>query len=436
MRRFRLMNYKERGLRCIPTGQTKGGTCDRPQVTLFKEFYAIQRIPHGSTNSQPGRERMPGMDASAGTEIFAGNPQSGYSAADLAVRFGGELRGCEDRRITGAQSIQKAGPQDITFAADEQNLQLLKKTLAAAALVSRDLAGKVERPENDLTLIVVSDPFQTFIEVLREFRPMRAAEPVSISAQAWVHPSVQFGEGCQIHPGVSIGAETQIGARCTLHPGVVIGPNCKLGDDCEIYPNAVLYAGVQVGSRVIIHANAVLGADGFGYRFREGRFHKIPHLGWVSIEDDVEIGAGTTIDRGMIGATVIGEGTKLDNLVMIGHNCELGKHNAFASQVGLAGSVTTGDYVRCAGQVGIADHVHLGTAAVFGAKAGIHKDMEGGKSYLGAPATEEQDQMRILMAVRKVPDLRAQMRQLEKQLAQLQEQVAGLQQSSSVPSEG
>jgi len=206
-----------------------------------------------------------------------------------------------------------------------------------------------------------------------------------------------------------------------------------LGDDCLIYPNVVLYAGVQIRSRVIIHANAVIGADGFGYRFREGRYQKIPHLGWVSIEDDVEIGAATTIDRGMIGATVIGEGTKLDNLVMIGHNCELGKHNAFASQVGLAGSVTTGDYVRCAGQVGIADHVHLGTAAVFGAKAGIHKDMEAGKTYLGAPATEEQDQMRILMSLRKVPELRAHFRQLEKQVADLQQQLIRLQHPEAGP---
>lgn len=359
----------------------------------------------------------------------------GYSATDLANRFGGVIRGGNDRRITGVQSIQKAGPHDLTFATDERNLKLLKKTLAAAALVSPEQVGGLDQLNQDLTLIVVSDPFETFIEVLREFRPSPSADQVDISSEAWVHPTAEFGEGCQVHPGVSVAAGVKIGARCVLHPGVVIGAGCKLGDDCVLYPNAVLYAGVQVGSRVIVHANAVIGADGFGYRFREGKFHKIPHLGWVEIQDDVEIGAATTIDRGMIGPTVIGEGTKLDNLVMIGHNCELGKHNAFASQVGLAGSVTTGDYVRCAGQVGIADHVHLGTAAVFGAKAGIHKDMEAGKTYLGAPATEEQDQMRILMSLRKVPELRAQFRQLEKQVVDLQQQLIRLQ-HLTVPSSG
>lgn len=360
------------------------------------------------------------------TSVIAGGVGE-YSVADLAHRFGGEIRGRNDRKITGAQSIQKAGPHDLTFAADDKNLKLLKKTLAAAALVSPEQANGLENLSEGLSLIVVSDPFETFIEVLREFRPAHSQDQVDISPNAWIHPTVQFGEGCHVHPGVSIGAGAQIGSRCTIHPGVVIGASCRLGDDCQIYPNAVLYAGVQVGSRVIIHANAVIGADGFGYRFKDGRFHKIPHLGWVSIEDDVEIGAATTVDRGMIGPTVIGEGTKLDNLVMIGHNCELGKHNAFASQVGLAGSVTTGDYVRCAGQVGIADHVHLGTAAVFGAKAGIHKDMEAGKTYLGAPATEEQDQMRIMMSLRKVPELRAQFRLLEKQIADLQQQMILLQ---------
>lgn len=376
----------------------------------------------------PATERIPGMETSATKQEIGG-----YSAADLAHRFGGEVRGPNSRRITGAQSIQKAGPNDLTFASDVKNLQLLKKTLAAAALVSPDQAQGIDVLNQDLTLIVVSDPFETFIEVLREFRPEHSPDRVDISPNAWIHPTVRYGEGCQIHPGVSIGAGVQIGNRCIIHPGVVIGAGCKLGDDCQLYPNAVLYAGVQIGSRVIVHANAVIGADGFGYRFKDGQFHKIPHLGWVEICDDVEVGAATTIDRGMIGATVIGEGTKLDNLVMIGHNCELGKHNAFASQVGLAGSVTTGDYVRCAGQVGIADHVHLGTAAVFGAKAGIHKDMEAGKTYLGAPATEEQDQMRIMMSLRKVPELRAQFRQLEKQVADLQQQLIRLQHPETGP---
>jgi UDP-3-O-[3-hydroxymyristoyl] glucosamine N-acyltransferase len=200
---------------------------------------------------------------------------------------------------------------------------------------------------------------------------------------------------------------------------VYVGRDCQIGDDCVLYANAVLYHDVRLGKRVIIHAGAVLGADGFGYRFRNGRYEKIPQLGWVEIEDDCEIGACTTIDRGMIGATVIGEGSKLDNLVMIGHNCELGKHNAFASQVGLAGSVTTGEYVRCAGQVGVADHVHLGRGSTLGAKAGVHKDIPEGDTQIGYPARPEHEQLRIVMATGKVPEMRKQIRALEARLEEL-----------------
>ncbi|MFO1023423.1 MAG: UDP-3-O-(3-hydroxymyristoyl)glucosamine N-acyltransferase, partial [Planctomycetales bacterium] len=249
---------------------------------------------------------------------------------------------------------------------------------------------------------------------------------VGLSPQATIHPSATFGVNCHVFPGAYIAANVSLGRDCVVHPGAVISENCRIGDGCRIHPNAVLYPNVILGSRVILHANAVLGADGFGYRFRNGAFQKIPQLGWVVVEDDVEIGAAATIDRGMIGPTVIGQGTKIDNLVMIGHNCEIGKHNAFASQVGFAGSVTTGDYVRCAGQVGVADHVHLGTGCSLGAKAGIHKDMEGGKAYLGIPAVEEREQIKLVMSMKKIPELRRQMKDLEDQVQQLQEQLKAL----------
>jgi UDP-3-O-[3-hydroxymyristoyl] glucosamine N-acyltransferase len=263
-----------------------------------------------------------------------------------------------------------------------------------------------------------------FIDTLQLTRPQRARAKIGVSPLAVIAASAVIGPDCNIHPGAYIGEDAVIGAGCDIYPGVVISADCRLGDHCTVYPNAVLYPQIVVGNRVIIHASAVLGADGFGYRFQQGRYSKIPQLGNVEIHDDVEIGACTTIDRAMIGSTTIGEGTKLDNLVMIGHNCELGKHNAFASQVGFAGSVTTGDYVVCAGQVGIADHVHIGDKAVLGAKSGVHKDMEGGKTYLGAPATEEQDQFRILMALRKLPELRKQLRDLESQVADLTKRLA------------
>ena len=174
-----------------------------------------------------------------------------------------------------------------------------------------------------------------------------------------------------------------------------------------------------VGNRVILHAGAVIGADGFGYRTVNGRHERIPHFGTVRIEDDVEVGANTTIDRAMVDETVIGQGTKLDNLVMIGHNCEIGRHNLIVSQVGFAGSVTTGDYVVCAGQVGIADHVHLGSRWVLGAKAGVHKDVPDGERHVGVPAVPEVECMRVVMALQKLPEMRQQFRKLERQVAEL-----------------
>jgi UDP-3-O-[3-hydroxymyristoyl] glucosamine N-acyltransferase len=172
-----------------------------------------------------------------------------------------------------------------------------------------------------------------------------------------------------------------------------------------------------VGNNVIIHSGAVIGADGFGYRFANGRFEKIPQLGSVQIQDDVEIGACATIDRGAIGPTIIGSGTKIDNLVMIGHNCEIGRHNVFASQVGIAGSSATGDYVRLGGQAGVCDHVRLNTGCSVGAKGGVTKDIPSGETWIGIPATPEADQKRLLVAIKRIPAMREQIDELEKQIS-------------------
>jgi UDP-3-O-[3-hydroxymyristoyl] glucosamine N-acyltransferase len=275
-------------------------------------------------------------------------------------------------------------------------------------------------------LLVVDDPLEAFIAIQRQFRPQPARPQIGVAAGAHVDQTATIGRETNVYAGAFVDAGAVIGARCDIYPGVFVGRNCRIGDECVLYPNVVLYPDVVLHHRVIIHAAAVLGADGFGYRFRDGRFIKIPQLGWVEVHADCEIGAGTTIDRGMIGPTVIGAGTKLDDQVMIGHNCELGRHNAFASQVGLAGSVTTGDYVRCAGQVGIADHVHLGQGCTLGAKAGVHKDIPAGETHIGYPARPEQEQLRIVMATGKVPDMRRQIRELESRVETLTRQIERL----------
>lgn len=346
----------------------------------------------------------------------------------LARQLNGDVVGDREREITNAKALQKATSDDATFVADDQNLRKLGKCLAGVVLVDAErlVAAQQLMSLSNATFIVVADPLKAFIETMKHFRPQRARPAVGISPHAHVDPSAKIGADTNIHPGAVVGPDVVIGTGCDIHPGVVIGAGCQIGDQTTIHPHAVLYPETTVGNRVLIHANAVIGADGFGYRFEQGRFVKIPQLGSVRIDDDVEIGACTTIDRGMVGPTIIGEGTKLDNLVMIAHNCELGKHNAFVSQVGLAGSVTTGDYVRCAGQVGIADHVHLGTGCTLAAKAGVHKDIPEGQTYVGVPAGPIDEQFKVVMAVQKTPEMRTQIRQLERQVAELTKQLTEL----------
>jgi UDP-3-O-[3-hydroxymyristoyl] glucosamine N-acyltransferase len=338
---------------------------------------------------------------------------------ELALRLGGEVRGNAELEIRGAAALTKAGPHDISFAGDEKHLRQLAGSQAGACIVSRKYCESNQLAAVQQALLFVDDPQDGFIAVLREFRGETGRPSIGVSPTAVISPGVEIGPDCNIYPGVYVGENVTIGARCDLYPGVYVGRNCRIGDDCSLHPNAVLYHDVRLGARVIIQASAVLGADGFGYRFRQGAYEKIPQLGWVEVHDDCEIGAGSTIDRGMIGATVIGAGTKLDNQVMIGHNCELGRHNAFAAQVGLAGSVTTGEYVRCAGQVGVADHVHLGRGSTLGAKAGVHRDIPEGDTQIGYPARPEQEQLRIVMATGKVPEMRKSLRELESRLDDL-----------------
>ncbi|MGC1274006.1 MAG: UDP-3-O-(3-hydroxymyristoyl)glucosamine N-acyltransferase, partial [Planctomycetaceae bacterium] len=260
---------------------------------------------------------------------------------------------------------------------------------------------------------------------LARLKPARRPAPIGPSPQAFVDPGATIGKDTNIHPGATIASDVVIGDRCEIQAGVRIGPGCRIGDDVQLDPNVVLYHEVLIGNRVTIQAGSVIGAIGFGYRTREGRHERIPHYGTVRIEDDVDIGACSTIDRGVIGETVVGEGTKIDNNVVIAHNCRLGRHNLLVSQVGFAGSVTTGDYVVCAGQVGIADHVTIGAGAILGAKAGVHKDLAGGKTYLGAPAAPIEETTRAVMTMQKLPQLRQSLRELERQVAALRKQVEG-----------
>jgi UDP-3-O-[3-hydroxymyristoyl] glucosamine N-acyltransferase len=345
----------------------------------------------------------------------------------LAASLGGEVIGNPDRAVADALALSKAGPDCITFLADEAKTRELTSVDAAAVFVSR---SRLEEITDELrthhTFIVVDDALDAFIGTLKQYRQERPRATFGVSPQATVAESAMLGEGVNVFPGAFIGENVVIGSNCDIHPGAYIGDDTTVGDNVTIHANAVVYFDTSIGNRVIIHAGVVIGADGFGYRFRDGRFEKIPQQGTVEIHNDVEIGANTTIDRGMIGPTIIAEGTKLDNLVMIAHNCEIGKHNAFASQVGFAGSSSTGDYVRAGGKAGIGDHLHIGTGASLAASSAHHKDVPDGETWAGIPARRIDETIKILMTQNKLPEMRSTVRGLEKQVKKLTAEIERL----------
>lgn len=354
------------------------------------------------------------------------------SAASIARLVGAEILGDPECSVDSANQLRYAEPEQLAFIGDEQKLKELHESRSKVVVAPHSLRDQLVA-DTSRTFLFVDDPFTAFLRALETIYRQPFRSQSGVSAQAVVSPNAVIAANSEVHPGAVIGDNVKIGQRCEIHPGVSIGNGCTLGDDVVLWPNVVLYANTQLRDRVTIHACTVIGADGFGYRQRDGRHVKIPHYGRVRIEDDVEIGANSTIDRAMVGETIIGEGSKIDNLVMVAHNCRLGKHNILVSQVGMAGSVTSGDYVVCGGQVGIRDHVHLGEGARFGAKTGVHKDMPGGQSYFGMLATPENNAIRSLTALKKLPELKATVQSLQKQVNALTARVEALTATNANP---
>jgi UDP-3-O-[3-hydroxymyristoyl] glucosamine N-acyltransferase len=327
----------------------------------------------------------------------------------LAEWAHGQVDGDGDLVIVAARPLAEARPGDVTFAESDRHLAALATCPASAAVVHASAAATGK------ALIRVADPMAAFCELVRRLHGRPERPPQGVHPFALVHPSVRLGEQPDVGAFATLDEGTVVGARCRLGPGVRIGRDCRLGDDVVLHANVVLYDGTVLGDRVIVHANSVLGSDGYGYRFQQGRQVKVPQLGWLEVGDDVEIGAGTTIDRGTFQATVIGPGTKIDNLVQIGHNCRIGRHNLIIAQVGVGGSSVSGDYVIMAGQAGITDHVSIGDRSVVGAQAGVTKNVPPGIRLWGTPAIEESLVKRIFACWEKLPEMRRDLRRLLKE---------------------
>lgn len=329
-------------------------------------------------------------------------------AADLV---GGNLEGDSAVTILGVAGIKEAKKGDIAFISNAKYLPFLLETEASAVIVGRDVEATGKKP-----LIRVDNPSRAFTKLITYFKPPAEPRLPGIHPTAVVDSSVKMGTGVHIGPHVVLEAGVQIGDRASIGAGVFIGYESIIGCDTLIYPNVTIREETTIGECVIIHGGAVIGSDGFGYDTMGGKHTKIPHLGTVLIEDDVEIGANVCIDRGRFQKTVIRKGVKIDNLVQIAHNVEIGEHSLIISQAGISGSTKLGANVVLAGQAGLVGHIELGDSVIVGAGAGVTKSVPAGTIVLGSPAKPITEQKRIFALIARLPELFREFADLKKKI--------------------
>jgi UDP-3-O-[3-hydroxymyristoyl] glucosamine N-acyltransferase len=334
------------------------------------------------------------------------------TAAQIAEQLRGEVIGDGSVQLTGFAPADSARPGDLTFAEKETYFAAAEQSQATAILVSGQFAASKK------VLIRVPNARVAVARVLPLFFPADEA-PQGIHPSAVIAASAQVDATAHIGPHCVVGPRVRLGARSVLMGGNHLGRDCQIGEDVCLYPNVVIYAKTQIGHRVAIHAGTVIGSDGYGYVFDEGRHRKMAQVGNVVIHDDVEIGANAAIDRGALGSTVIGAGTKIDNLVHVAHNVVMGRHCLIMGQVGFAGSTRLGDYCVVASQSGISGHLKLGNQVTIGAKSGVMRDIGDGETVLGIPAVPDKQAKRQIIAVQHLPELLRRMRELEKQVEEL-----------------
>jgi UDP-3-O-[3-hydroxymyristoyl] glucosamine N-acyltransferase len=334
------------------------------------------------------------------------------TASQIAQQVHGEIIGDASVELTGFAPAEHARQGDLTFAEKEAYFAAAEASQAAAIIVAGDYVS------SNKVLIRVPNARVAVARLLPVFFPPDQYPP-GIQPGATIAPSAQVDPTAHVGPGCVVGARVRLGARTVLMGGNHLGRDCQIGDDVCLHPNVVVYAKSQIGHRVTIHAGTVIGSDGYAYVLDEGRHRKIIQAGNVIIHDDVEIGANTAIDRGALGSTVIGQGTKLDNLVHVAHNVVIGRHCIITGQVGFAGSTVMGDYCVVAAQSGIADHLKIGNQVTIGAKSGIMRDIPDGGKVLGIPAMPDKQAKRQMIAIQHLPELMQRLRALEKQVEQL-----------------
>jgi UDP-3-O-[3-hydroxymyristoyl] glucosamine N-acyltransferase len=323
------------------------------------------------------------------------------------------LAGDPAHRLSGFASLDEALSDDIAFFALEGYRAKLASTRAGAVLVPPDFTGDVAE---GIALIAVDEPSQAFSSLVEKYAPARPKSAAGVHSSASVHESATLGDNVCVHPNAVVAAGAVLGARTEIGAGAVVGEGAILGKDCIVHANATVAWGSQIGDRVILHSGCVIGADGFGYEFVDGQHQKVEQLGIVELADDVEIGASTTIDRARFGRTRIGEGTKIDNQVQVGHNAVIGRHCVIVAGGALAGSCQIGDYVTIAAQVGVAGHLQIADKVILGARTGVTKSIQKSGMYLGFPHQPAAVERKQVAAARKIPQLLTRVKALEKKL--------------------
>lgn len=332
---------------------------------------------------------------------------------ELAKLVGGTVVGDADISILRVAGIAEAQPGEITFVANPKYLPLLQKTRAAAVIV----APGVEVPH--LALIVCRNPYLAFAKILT-YLQVRRPTPQGVMAGAWVHPGAVLGEGVTVHPGCVVGENVAVGAGTILYPGVIVYADVVIGEDCTLHAGVIVREGCRIGNRVILQPSAVIGADGFGFAPDGASYYKIPQVGIVEIEDDVEIGACSCVDRAALGVTRIRRGVKVDNLVQIGHNVVVGEDTIIVAQVGIAGSTEIGRHCTFGGQAATAGHIKIGDNVMVGGQSGVTGSVGPNQVLSGTPVMPHREWLKASMSFARLPELRKDVARMKHQIEELE----------------
>ncbi len=345
-----------------------------------------------------------------------------FTLAELVARVGGEVEGDGSVRVERVRGLEDAGPGDLSFFANRKYRRAFEESRAAAVIVP---PGEPVPPGR--TVVRAPNAYLAFAKASTLFHPPAPVVP-QLAPEAVIHPSARVHPSAQVMPLAFVGPAAEVGARTVLYPGVFVGAEARVGEDCVIYPGAVVREGCVVGHRCILQPGCVVGSDGFGFAFdMEGeagsgpRHYKVPQAGIAVVEDDVELGANTCVDRATLGRTVVGRGAKVDNLVQIAHNVVVGPLSLLAGQVGISGSTRLGTGVVLAGQVGLVGHLKIGDGVTLGAQSGVINDIPAGETYSGYPARPHPRWLREQAALSRLPELVKRVRELEKEIAALKE---------------